>query len=206
VESRRNLVGCGCGLAGLALTLTGLAGAYWPVVVGGLYGAGALLTPPDRPARPAVAGPDLSPAALRADFGRLRTYLASLDVPPAAEARAAELTALLDALLDAEETAGDPEALHVLSRAVRRDVPEAFDAYVRTRWWSRLTPGAEPPERHLLRQLGLLADELGRLAAAVREARELRQHIITTELEDRSPAAPGLDPGDGGDGDGGPRS
>lgn len=50
VESRKNLTGSACGIAGLALTFTGLAGAYWPVVIAGLYGAGCT----DRPARAAA--------------------------------------------------------------------------------------------------------------------------------------------------------
>jgi hypothetical protein len=48
LESRKNLTGSACGIAGLALTFTGLAGPYWPVVVAGLYGAGALIAPPER--------------------------------------------------------------------------------------------------------------------------------------------------------------
>lgn len=49
LESARNPVGGAAALAGLALAFAGFAGAYWPVVVGGLYGAGALLAPPPRP-------------------------------------------------------------------------------------------------------------------------------------------------------------
>jgi hypothetical protein len=46
--SNKNLVGCVAGLAGLGLHVTGVVGELWPVVVGGLYGAGALATPPTR--------------------------------------------------------------------------------------------------------------------------------------------------------------
>ena len=46
--SNKNLVGSAGGLAGLALYFTGLVGDLWPVVVGGLYGVGALATPPTR--------------------------------------------------------------------------------------------------------------------------------------------------------------
>jgi hypothetical protein len=46
--SNKNLVGSAAGLAGLGLYFTGLVGDLWPVVVGGLYGVGALATPPTR--------------------------------------------------------------------------------------------------------------------------------------------------------------
>lgn len=190
VESRKNLTGSALGVAGLGLTFAGVAGPYWPVVVVGLYGAGALIAPPERPPLPDFPDPSAQLDELRADFGTLREYLAGIDLPPAAAGRLAELTELLTALLDpgwvAEVLARDPEGVHVLSRAVRQDVPEAVDTFVRTRWWTRLTPGTEPPERHLERQLTLLQDELGTIAAALRDAEARRQESHTRYLEDRS--------------------
>lgn len=190
VESRKNLTGSALGVAGLGLTFAGVAGPYWPVVVVGLYGAGALIAPPERPPLPDFPDPSAQLDELRADFGTLREYLAGIDLPPAAAGRLAELTELLTALLDpgwvAEVLARDPEGVHVLSSAVRQDVPEAVDTFVRTRWWTRLTPGTEPPERHLERQLTLLQDELGTLAAALRDAEARRQESHTRYLEDRS--------------------
>jgi hypothetical protein len=46
--SNKNLAGSAGGLAGLALYFTGVVGELWPLVVAGLYGAGALATPPTR--------------------------------------------------------------------------------------------------------------------------------------------------------------
>lgn len=190
VESRKNLAGGALGVAGLGLTFAGLAGPYWPVVVAGLYGAGALLAPPERPPVPDFPDPSAQLDEVRADFGRLGGYLAGIELPPAAAGRLTELTELLTALLDpswvAEILGQDPEGVHTLSRAVRQDVPEAVDTYVRTRWWTRLTPGTEPPERHLERQLTLLHDELERLAAALRDTEARRQESHTRYLEDRS--------------------
>ena len=190
VESRKNLTGGALGVAGLGLTFAGVAGPYWPVVVVGLYGAGALLAPPERPALPDFPDPSAQLDELRADFGTLRDYLVGVELPPAAAGRLTELTELLTALLDpgwvAEVLARDPEGVHALSRAVRQDVPEAVDTFVRTRWWTRLTPGTEPPERHLERQLALLHDEFGRLASALRDAEARRQESHTRYLEDRS--------------------
>jgi hypothetical protein len=190
VESRKNLTGGALGVVGLGLTFAGLAGPYWPVVVAGLYGAGALLAPPERPPVPDFPDPSAQLEEVRADFGRLGGYLAGIELPPAAAGRLTELTELLTALLDpgwvAEILGQDPEGVHTLSRAVRQDVPEAVDTYVRTRWWTRLTPGTEPPERHLERQLTLLHDELERLAAALRDTEARRQESHTRYLEGRS--------------------
>ncbi|MFF3498896.1 hypothetical protein [Streptomyces sp. NPDC003247] len=190
LESRKNITGSLCGLAGLALTFAGVAGPYWPVVVAGLYGAGALIAPPERPPVPDFPDPSAQLDEVRADFGRLRAYLADVDLPPAAAGRLTELTELLAALLDpgwvTELLAQDPEAVHALSRAVRQDVPEAVDTFVRTRWWTRLAPGQEPPERHLEKQLTLLQEEAERLAAGLRETEARRQESHTRYLEDRS--------------------
>lgn len=190
LESRKNLAGSAGGVAGLLLTFTGVAGPYWPVVVAGLYGAGALIAPPERPALPDFPDPSAQLDEVRADFERLRDYLADAELPPAARGRLTGLTELLEALLDpgwVTEIAQDPDAVHVLSRAVRRDVPEAVDAYVRTRWWTRLAPGQEPPEQHLVRQLELLHAEAERLAQGLRETEARRQESHTRYLEDRSP-------------------
>ncbi len=88
LESRKNLTGSACGLVGLALTLTGAAGSLWPVVVAGLYGAGALFAPPERP--PAPAFPDAAEQldALRTDLATLRAYLTEVELPPAAAGHA----------------------------------------------------------------------------------------------------------------------
>lgn len=189
LESRKNIAGSACGLAGLALTFAGVAGAYWPVVVAGLYGAGALLAPPRRTAPPDFPDPSAQLDGVRADFERLLGYLDGVELPPAAAGRLTELTALLAALLDpewvGEVLAEDPEGVHTLARAVRQDVPEAVDTYVRTRWWSRITPGQEPPERHLERQLALLHTETDRLAVSLRETEARRQESHTRYLEDR---------------------
>nr|WP_222108545.1 hypothetical protein [Streptomyces cupreus] len=171
------------------MTFAGVAGPYWPVVVAGLYGAGALIAPPERPALPDFPDPSAQLEELRADFDKLCGYLAEVDLPPAAGGRLTELTNLLSALLAPgwaiQLLAHDPEGLHTLGRAVRQDLPEAVDSFVRARWWTRLTPGQEPPERHLERQLGLLREEAETLAAALRDTEARRQETHTRYLEDR---------------------
>ncbi|MCX4627905.1 hypothetical protein [Streptomyces sp. NBC_01443] len=189
LESKKNLAGSACGIAGLGLTLTGFAGTYWPVVVAGLYGAGALIAPPQRPAPPEPEGPTEQLNGVREQFGRLREYVAEVELPAPAEGRLAELMELYAALLEpgwvADVLATDPESVHALSRAIELDVPECVDTYNRTRWWTRLTPGGESPERHLERQLSLLHEEAERVTADLREAEARRQQTHTTYLEER---------------------
>ncbi|MFF8433267.1 hypothetical protein [Streptomyces bacillaris] len=189
LESAKNLTGSACALGGLALTFTGLAGAYWPVVVAGLYGAGALIAPPTRPPAPRFPDPTSRLDGLRKDFTTLREYLTQVDLPPAATERLDSLRELLNGLLTpgwvSEALAQDPEGIHVLARAVHRDLPESVDTYVRTRWWTRMAPGGQDPEEQLMRQLALLHGEVEELVAGLREAEEIRQQTHTRYLEDR---------------------
>ncbi|MDV5148061.1 prefoldin domain-containing protein [Streptomyces sp. SBC-4] len=183
-ESRKNLTGCAAGLAGLALTLTGAAGSLWPLVVVGLYGAGALIAPPERPDTPHFPSADEQLDALRTDFTKLRAYLTEVELPSATRERLTALDALIEALLE-PGWVSDPEHLHVLARAVRLDIPEAVDTFVRTRWWSRFTSGSEAPEGHLERQLAALHEEATAIATALQEAEAIRQHIHTEYVEGR---------------------
>ncbi|MFW3472539.1 hypothetical protein [Streptomyces microflavus] len=189
LESAKNLTGSACAVGGLALTLTGFAGTYWPVVVAGLYGAGALLAPPARPPAPEFPGPSSQLDGLRDDFTTLREYLDRVDLPPVSTERLGSLTELLGGLLApgwvSQALAQDPEGIHVLARAVHRDLPESVDAFVRTRWWTRMAPGQQDPEEQLGRQLTLLQREVEALVAGLREAEEIRQQTHTRYLEDR---------------------
>ncbi|MFF4454763.1 hypothetical protein [Streptomyces goshikiensis] len=189
LESKKNLAGCAAGVAGLGLTVTGVAGPYWPVVVAGLYGAGALIAPPERVAPPEFDDPQARLGRVREQFGQLQDYLAEVELPAAAGGRLAELLELYGALLEpgwvAEVLATEPETVYALSRAIRLDVPECADTYNRARWWNRITPGGESPERHLERQLDVLYEEAERLTADLREAEARRQQTHTTYLEER---------------------
>ncbi|MFE2290256.1 hypothetical protein [Streptomyces sp. NPDC059452] len=190
LESAKNLTGSAAALGGLALTFAGFAGTYWPVVVAGLYGAGALIAPPTRPPAPDFPDdPSSQLSSLRADLTTLREYLDQVDLPPAATKRIGALTKLLDGLLEpgwvSQALAQDPEGVHVLARAVHRDLPESVDAFVRTRWWTRMAPGQQDPEEQLERQLSVLQREVEALVAGLREAEEIRQQSHTRYLEDR---------------------
>ncbi|MBT2458854.1 hypothetical protein [Streptomyces sp. ISL-86] len=158
-------------------------------MVAGLYGAGALIAPPERVDRPYFDDTAAQLGVIREQFRQLEEYLAEVELPPSAGGKLAELMELYGALLEpgwvADVLATEPDAVHALSRGIRLDVPECVNTYNRTRWWNRLTPGGESPERHLERQLSVLYDEAERVTADLREAEARRQQTHTTYLEDR---------------------
>ncbi|MER7759105.1 hypothetical protein [Streptomyces sp. NPDC097619] len=211
LESRANLAGCGGGLLGLVLTFTGVAGAYWPLVVAGLYGAGALLGAAGGPG-PAGAGPSGELARFRAEFGRLREYPAEAELSAASAGRLAELLGRYEDLLApgwaARALAADPEARRELARGIRQEVPECLAAYDRDQGRDRDRfgggdpdrsragvdgpdaegpgfegPGFESPERVLERRLTELYDAAERLTAGLRagEVRRRGTHAARRE-------------------------
>ncbi|MFE2310298.1 hypothetical protein, partial [Streptomyces sp. NPDC059411] len=186
LESKKNLAGSACGVVGVGLTLAGVAGTYWPGVVAGLYAAGALIAPPDVPAPPEPPEPSEQLGFIRDDFARLREYIGEVDLPSGPAGILASLLELYAAMLEPGWVAGvlaaDPDAVHALTRAIRTDVPECVDTYNRTRWWTRLTPGGESPERHLERQLSLLHEEAQRQTADRRVTGGRPQPKHTTEM------------------------
>lgn len=101
--STKNIVGSAAGLAGLAATLpTGLAGDLWPVVVAGLYGAGALLAPREK-AKLTVGGFGAVEATrLKEELASLQTRVAAWrsrlapDTRDRLDAVMASLTEILD--------------------------------------------------------------------------------------------------------------
>ncbi|MDH6704158.1 hypothetical protein P3T27_000859 [Kitasatospora sp. MAA19] len=138
LESTRNLVGCGGGAVGLGLHFAGLGGAWWPAVVAGLYGAGALLTPKRDP-RP---GPD-------PELTALAEYLATVPLPASAG---------VAGLLAALRTVGPGP---VPREIVRHRLPVAVAGYLRALTW-RPWAGADAPdpEAELGREVRRLVAEL----------------------------------------------
>ncbi|MFE7525822.1 hypothetical protein ACFU7Y_08865 [Kitasatospora sp. NPDC057542] len=166
LESARNLVGCAGGAVGLGLHFAGLGGAWWPGVVAGLYGVGALLTPAPEP-RPettrqgqadgpgsqvpehgepprALSEPEPAPAP-DPELVALAAYLDSVPLPPSAG---------VDGLLAALREAGPgPKA----ERIVRHRLPVAVAGYLRARTWQ---PWAGPDDPDPALRLGHEVDRL----------------------------------------------
>ncbi|MFC7644263.1 hypothetical protein ACFQX6_28745 [Streptosporangium lutulentum] len=101
--STRNIVGCVLALVGFGAHFLGLAGTFWPVVVVGLYGVGALLAPPDR-VRLAVSHAEVETTALRADLeALLRKVDGSQRFPEDVRARLGGLADVLGGVLGRAE-------------------------------------------------------------------------------------------------------
>ncbi|MGA5816570.1 hypothetical protein ACPC54_01710 [Kitasatospora sp. NPDC094028] len=172
LESARNLVGCGAGAVGLGLHFAGLGGSWWPGVVAGLYGAGALLTPgrgPEpgpgptptsapvpasaptplpRPKPVPVPSPDTDPDP-DPELDALAGFLGSVPLPAAAGV--AELVAALRA-------AEPGPAVRLI---VRHRLPVAVDGYLRARAWGPWAgPDAPDPESELRAAVAVLTADL----------------------------------------------
>src|SRR6266568_6715314 len=70
LTSTKNLTGAAGGILGLIITFLGISGPYWPLVVIGLYAAGAFAAPPQKIS---LVLTDAGPEA-----GRLRRDLSGL--------------------------------------------------------------------------------------------------------------------------------
>ncbi|MFC8449729.1 hypothetical protein [Kitasatospora sp. NPDC057223] len=191
LESARNLAGCAGGAAGLVLHFTGVAGPWWPAVVAGLYGVGALLAPGRGPAGGAGAeAPAAVPAAVPGPGAVLVPAPAPapaparvpVPAPAGAQLRAAQLRAALadleayladadlpwsagvdELLATAAGQARSPRAewLRAAEHVVGEQLPLAVDGYLRARAWERWAPGGVDPAVALGR-------EVQRMAAALR--------------------------------------
>jgi len=137
LESPRNLVGCAAGAAGLGLHFAGLAGPWWPGVVAGLYGAGALLVPGRR-------RPEPPPQPLRELVERVEL----VGVPSSVG-----LDGLLAALADVPG----------VERIVGWELPVAVDGYVRARVWEGLEPGGVDAAAALKAEVERLTGVVARL-------------------------------------------
>lgn len=172
--STRNIVGCVLALLGVAAHLLGLAGAFWPVVVAALYGAGALLAPPER-ARLTIARTATDPAALRDDLDALLRRIDGrfpADVHAAVDALAEVVRGVLDR---AEQLSGSPDQAHVVSQTIRRYLPASLEAYANLPRGYALTrrPGRErSAHEELLAQLALLDARLREVADAIHRGDE----------------------------------
>lgn len=166
LTSRRHVVGTVGGLAGVALALTGVSGPLWPLVVAGLYGAGALAVPSD------VSPKERAEQMLReaaTEAGRLRRDLDRLaeevqarrgDLPPEASGAFTTVADQLAAMLGHPSSLVEPDVLHVLSTAIRKDLDAAVAAYLNLPRSQRQRPLATGrlPGEELTYQLALMKE------------------------------------------------
>ncbi|MCT9934220.1 hypothetical protein N5079_28865 [Planotetraspora sp. A-T 1434] len=173
--STRNIVGSGLALLGLVLHFLGLAGSFWPVVVIGLYGVGALLTPPDR-VRLTISHAEVETRQLRADLDALVPKVSATRFPDDVVAKVGGLAAILrDILARAEALTSSPDQLHVVSQAIRDYLPTSLEAYANLpRSYALTRRGERERSAHeeLMAQLDLLETGLTKVADAVYQGDE----------------------------------
>ncbi|MEV7808701.1 hypothetical protein AB0O28_37690 [Microbispora sp. NPDC088329] len=173
--STRNIVGSALALGGLGLHFLGLAGSFWPVVVAGLYGVGALLTPPTR-VRLTISHAEVEARALRDDLDTLVAEVSPPRFPEDVAAKVGDLAAILrDVLARAEALTSAPDHLHVVSQAVRDYLPTSLEAYAnlpRSYALTRRGPRERSAHEELMAQLGLLEAGLSAIAEAVYQGDE----------------------------------
>jgi hypothetical protein len=165
--SNKNLAGCAAGLGGLGLYFTGVVGDLWPLVVGGLYGVGALATPP---ARTFDLHSGLDPSnlhrAMAEQARRLRGRVPD-DVLGAVErvhTQVREIAARCEAFPPAS-----PDAF-VVERTALDYLPTALESYLNLpRAYANRVPisGDRTARQVLLAQLALLEAKLGEILEAV---------------------------------------
>nr|WP_042194484.1 hypothetical protein [Kibdelosporangium sp. MJ126-NF4]CEL21353.1 hypothetical protein [Kibdelosporangium sp. MJ126-NF4]CTQ96080.1 hypothetical protein [Kibdelosporangium sp. MJ126-NF4] len=162
--SAKNLAGSAAGLVGVLLYVFGVVGGYWPVVVVGLYAAGALIAPPDRIR--------IGPRDALTEIEQLRSDLAAVSstverngarMPDAAADFVARIVDVLTGMLERPHALrGDPDLLHGVIRLARIDIPMSIEAYLKVpRSLAHRERGAAD---ELLAQLDLLEAESHRIA------------------------------------------
>ncbi|REE95397.1 hypothetical protein [Thermomonospora umbrina] len=191
VGSTKNLVGSACGLVGLGLYFTGAAGAYWPLVIGGLYAAGALAAPPEKVTL-VIADPTEDTGRLREELDALVERVAAHAgrMPPPAMVRLKEIRDTLVHLMDRPDLpAADPDARYELTRAVRSDLPAGFETYLNLPGWfasGRGSAARRTASDELVTQLDLIAEHVSELAHRLLEGDAQKMRDQTTYLRDRS--------------------
>ncbi len=183
--SNKNLAGSAAGLAGLGLYFFGLVGDLWPVVVGGLYGVGALATPPTRTfdLRGGLEVANLN-RAMAEQQRRLRGR-----VPDDVLAAVARIHAQVRELAERPQAfpAGSADA-YVVERTALDYLPTALESYLNLpRGYANRVPvsAGRTARQVLLDQLALLETQLGEVLDAVAKGDADRLLAHGRFLEDR---------------------
>lgn len=183
--SNKNLAGSAAGLAGLGLYFVGLVGDLWPVVVGGLYGVGALATPPTRTfdLRGGLEVANLN-RAMAEQQRRLRGR-----VPDDVLAAVARIHAQVRELAERPQAfpAGSADA-YVVERTALDYLPTALESYLNLpRGYANRVPvsAGRTARQVLLDQLALLETQLGEVLDAVAKGDADRLLAHGRFLEDR---------------------
>ncbi|TMG14579.1 MAG: hypothetical protein E6I06_01165 [Chloroflexi bacterium] len=167
--SGKNIVGGILALLGLLLVFTGaIRSVFWPVVVGVMYGIGALLAP--GPPRVAVGGTSFDPESIRRSLQR-QLNIANGKLTPELEAKLQDIADTIMGILPhyADFPPGSPD-LFVVGRTATDYLPSALQAYVNLpRAYATLhkMQNGKTADQILGEQLTLLAAKMNEVADAV---------------------------------------
>lgn len=199
LRSGKNLVGCALALVGFLLHLTGLFGPFWPLVVVGLYLAGALLTPRRGPPRLKVDAFD--PQQVRRSLDRAY-QMTHGRLPAEMQSKVAEIRReILELLPHASEFPTGSQDLFVLQRTATDYLPGSIQAYLALPAdyaTTRVVRDGKTPLQVLRDQLELLDSQMDEITEAVRQRDSDRLLIQGRFLEERfgrSSGGLGLPPG-----------
>jgi len=183
--SNKNLAGSAAGLGGLALYFTGVVGELWPLVVAGLYGVGALATPPTKvfDLRSGLDPSNLN-RAMAEQLRRIRGR-----VPDDVLGAVGRIHDQIREVLDRREALppGSPNAF-VVERTALDYLPTALESYLNLpRGYANRVPVSRgrTARRVLLDQLALLEAKLGEVLEAVAKGDTDRLLAHGRFLEDR---------------------
>jgi hypothetical protein len=187
--SNKNLVGSAAGLAGLGLFFTGVVGELWPVVVAGMYGIGALATPPTRSID---LRSGLDPSNLNRAMGEQERRLRGR-VPDEVLAAVGRIHGQIREVLERRHALppGSPDA-YVVERTTLDYLPTALESYLSLPrgYANRVAVSRGRTARQvLLDQLALLEAKLGEVLEAVAKGDTDRLLAHGRFLEDRFAAS-----------------
>lgn len=162
--SRKNIVGSVLALVGLVVSLTGIIGVLWPVIVVGLYVIGVLLTPGNKQI-------DLSTGFDPNDVkNALDTQVRIITgrVPPEVMAKVLKIRQIIVGILPSSGSLapGSPE-LFIVERTAADYLPTSLEAYLklpRTYATLHATRDGKTPKEILLDQLTLLESKMNEVA------------------------------------------
>jgi hypothetical protein len=158
--SNKNLVGCALAAVGLVLFFTGLVGSLWPLVVIGLYVAGALLTPANK-TYDLHFGSDAGDVR-RALSEQMKTIAGR--VPDEVVAKVGSIQDTILALMPRiERLPAGSEDSYVVERTALEYLPTTLETYLNLpKAYATLRPVADgkTPAQLLLDQLSLLDSKM----------------------------------------------
>jgi hypothetical protein len=167
--STKNIAGSALAAGGLALAITGVIGLpLWPVVVGALYGIGALVAPAGKPKDLMSGGFD--PDRVRGSLEKLEKEMSRTRVPDDIVFKVRRITAAIQSILPkAGRLSGGSQHLFVLERTATDYLPTTVHSYLdlpRDYADGRVIQDGKTAHQIVSEQLDLLAQQMDEVVDA----------------------------------------